>query len=226
MQVGDHYCGIYRTEGEHRALVVDFIREGVRRREKMFYIVNVHTAAELKHLLDQDGLDAEALTESGQLMVLTAKEAYMREGEFDPDSMIALLRAETALAEDQGYPALRVTAEMSWALAGEPGSERLIEYESKLNEFFPRSNCYAICQYDRRRFDSEVLMDVLHTHPHALIGVRGFDNRHMYYVPPRAFLSADRQSAMLERWLANLGEQGIVASLEPIDGAQSSTVTG
>jgi hypothetical protein len=201
---GDHYCGIYRTDAEHRAIVTAFIRQGVERHEKMLYVVNIHTAAGLKALLASAGVDVDALLANGQLVILTAKDAYLKEGEFDPDKMIELLTKETEAALAEGYAALRVTGEMTWALAGEPGSERLVEYESKLNRFFPSSKCYAICQYDRRRFDSEVLLDVLHTHPKVMSGVDRYENENMYFVPTEAFLGPDRQSAVLDRWLHNL----------------------
>lgn len=204
MHAGDHYCGIYRTDEDHRRLVIDFVRQGVEQQEKMLYIVNIQTAAQLEATLAAAEVEVDSLIEKGQLVILTAKEAYLKEGEFDPEKMIALLREETQKALDEGYTALRVTGEMTWALAGEPGSERLVEYEAKLNEFFPNSRCFAVCQYDRRRFDSEMLLDILHTHPQVLFGTDGFDNSRMYYVPPAAFLDADRQSAILDRWLQNL----------------------
>ena len=204
MHAGDHYCGIYRTDADHKALVVDFVREGMRRREKMLYIVNLQTAAQLKATLAAADIAVDPLLESGQLVILAAKDAYLRDGEFDPDKMIGLLRSETEAALAAGYPALRATGEMTWALAGEPGSERLVEYESKLNRFFPGSNCYAVCQYDRRHFDADLLLDVLHTHPKVLYGTEGFDNEHMYYVPAEAFLGTERQTAVLESRLVNL----------------------
>ena len=68
----------------------------------------------------------------------------MLEGVFDPDGMICLLEKETRRALDEGYSALRLTGEMSWALQGLPGSERLMEYESKLNTFFSGNKCLAI----------------------------------------------------------------------------------
>jgi hypothetical protein len=204
MKAGDHFCGIYRTDEDHRTLVMDFIRHGIERNEKIFYIVNLQTAAQLKATLASGGVDAESLVQKGQLIILTAKDAYLKEGEFDPDKMITLLRAETEKALEEGYLALRVTGEMTWALAGEPGSERLVEYESKLNRFFPNSKCYAMCQYDRRRFDSEILLEILQTHPKVLCGVEGFDNSRMYFVPPESFLGSDRQRAVLDRWLENL----------------------
>ena len=207
MKPGDHYCGIYRTDEDHRAIIIDFVRQGVARGEKMFYLVNMQTAEQLKATLAAAGLEVEALIDNGQLVILTAKEAYLRDGQFDPHKMIQLLREETAKALAEGYTALRATGEMTWALAGEPGSERLVEYESLLNHFFPDSKCYAVCQYDRRRFDAEMLLDILHTHPQVLYGKEGFDNKDMYFVPPEAFMERDRQSATLDTWLKNLSRK-------------------
>lgn len=207
MHAGDHYCGIYRTDEDHRRIVIDFVRDGITRGEKMVYLVNIHTAAHLQNMLREAGIDVEPLLASGQLSILAAKDAYLKDGEFVPEKMIQLLKEMTDAALADGYPALRATGEMTWALAGEPGSERLVEYEALLNNFFPGSGCIAFCQYDRRRFDSEMLTDILHTHPKVLFGTDGYDNSDMYYVPPDSFLEADRQSAVLDRWLLNLSRR-------------------
>jgi hypothetical protein len=170
----------------------------------MLYIVNLQTAAQLRELLAGAGLPVDELLASGQLVVLTAGEAYLKGGEFEPTKMIELIAASTEEALGKGYNALRITGEMTWALAGEPGSERLIEYESLLNNYFPGQRSYAICQYDRRRFDAEMLLDVVQAHPDVLHGSECYDNSHMYYIPPDQFLGSDRQDAVLDRWLYNL----------------------
>jgi hypothetical protein len=209
MQPGDHYCGIFRTDEDHRAIVVDFIRGGIARNEKMLYLVNVTSVEQLKTMLSEAGIDVEALLAKGQVVITTAKDAYLRDGQFDPDRMLQLLGEETDKALAEGYSALRATGEMTWALAGEPGSERLVEYESRINEFTKtHPKFYAICQYDRRRFDAEMMLDVLHTHPNVLFGREGFDNSQMYYVPPAMFMERDRQSATLDTWLKNLSFKG------------------
>jgi hypothetical protein len=211
MQPGDHYCGIYRTDEDHRAIIVDFVRDGVARGEKMFYLVNLQTAEQLRSTLSGAGIPVDELIEKGQLVIMTANEAYLRDGQFEPGKMIQLLGEETDKAIAEGYTALRATGEMTWALAGEPGSERLVEYEAQLNHFFPHRKCYAVCQYDRRRFDSEMLLDILHTHPKVLYGKQGFDNSQMYFVPPEAFMEHDRQSATLDTWLRNLSRKATSA---------------
>ncbi|GAG34605.1 unnamed protein product, partial [marine sediment metagenome] len=134
-------------------MLTPFVRHGLERAEKVLYIVDARGAETVLDYLRDDGLDPEPYLASGQLTILTADDTYLKQGVFDPDGMIALLQTETERALAEGYAALRVTGEMSWALRGLPGSERLIEYEAKLNEFFPGSKCLAICQYDRRAFD-------------------------------------------------------------------------
>lgn len=208
MQPGDHYCGVYRTDDDWRAIIVDFIKGGIARNEKIVYLVNLTSAEQLRAILRDAGIGVDALIDKGQLMIVTAKEAYLKDGQFEPDKMIALLGEETDKAIAEGYTALRATGEMTWALAGEPGSERLVEYESRINELFATHKLYGLCQYDRRRFDSEMLLDILHVHPNVLFGKEGFDNSQMYYVPPQAFLERDRQSATLDTWLKNLTLKG------------------
>src|SRR5579871_1642768 len=154
MRPGDHYCGIFSSDAEQRRIAIDFVHLGIERNEKMLYLVNLQTAAQLESTLATAGIDAEALIKKGQLVILTAKETYLKDGTFDPARMIEALKQETVQALEAGYLALRVTGEMTWALAGEPGSERLVEYEALLNQFYVEyPQCYAICQYDQRRFD-------------------------------------------------------------------------
>jgi len=164
LKPADHLCCLYETEEEHRALLAPYLRQGLEMDEKVLYIVDAHTAETVLKYLRDDGVKVEPYLTDGQLSILTASDAYMRDRVFNPDRMIDLLRSETERALAQGYSALRVTGEMTWALRGLPGSERLIEYEAKLNRFLPGSKCLALCQYDRQRFQPDVLLDVLATH--------------------------------------------------------------
>jgi hypothetical protein len=207
MKPGDHYCGVFRSDEEHRAVIVDFVRDGVARNEKIIYIVNVHSVDQVRSMLGSAGIEIDALIDKGQVVLLTAREAYLRDGEFVPDKMLTLLVDETDKAVSEGYAGLRGTGEMTWALAGEPGSERLVEYEALINERLKGKKFLALCQYDRRRFDAEMLLDVVQVHPDVLYGRESCDNTKMYYVSPELFLERDRQSATLDTWLSNLSSR-------------------
>jgi PAS domain S-box-containing protein len=202
---GDHLCCLFETEEEHRAVLTPFFRQGLEGGEKVLYIVDIRKADTILDYLRDGGLDVEPYLARGQLVILNRNDAYIREGVFDPDGMIGLLRTETERALAEGYMVLRVTGEMTWALQGFPGSERLIEYETKLNELLPGSRCLAICQYDRRRFEPTALLDVLHTHPIAVIGTEVCEN--FYYIPPPELQKGQPAAATLRNSLKYLVER-------------------
>jgi len=197
---------VYETEEECRAYLVPFLRKGLERGEKVLSIVDTHTAEAVLGYLRDEGLAAEPYLARGQLSILTAAEAYarasMEDGIFVPEKVIAFLQGQTERALAEGYAALCVSAEMTWILHGLCGSERIIEHEGKLNAFFPDSKCVGLCQYDRRRFDPSVLLDVLVTHPMVVVGTEVY--RNFYYMRPPDVLGHDRQRAALHYWLESV----------------------
>jgi diguanylate cyclase (GGDEF)-like protein/PAS domain S-box-containing protein len=220
LKPGDHLCCLYESEEEHRAVLTPFLRQGLERGEKVLYIMDARTAETILSYLQHDGLDVEPYLARGQLAILTCDDIYLRGGVFDPEATIALLQAETAQALAEGYPALRITSERTWALRGLPGSERLIEYEARLNQFFHGSQCLAICQYDRRHFAPAVLLHVLRTHPIAVVGTETHAN--FYYISPDELLGHDLPAAELHHWLQGLvarkrAEQALRRSVERLD---------
>ncbi|NYB52613.1 MAG: PAS domain S-box protein [Methanobacteriaceae archaeon] len=201
LKPGDHLCSLFENDDDHKALLTPYIRFGLEKNEKVLYIVDAHTSEDVLDYLGNDGFDVDPYLESGQLVILTVNESYMKGGVFDPDSMISMLSEETEKALKEGYPALRVTGEMSWVLKGLPGSEHLIEYEAKLNEFFGSSKALAICQYDMRLFEPEILLNVLLTHPMVVIGTRIYEN--FYYMPPQEY-PFDIPKSILKEWMKSL----------------------
>lgn len=209
LRPGDHLCWIYETGEEHRVILTPFMRQGLERNEKVLYFADARTAQTILGYLREDGVDVAPYLGRGQLQVLVCEDVYLRDGVFDPDAMIALLSEETKRALAEGYAALRVTGEMSWVLRTLPSSGELrtpisllIEYEAKLNRFFPNSQCLAICQYDRRRFAPEWLLRVTHAHPIIVVGQEFYEN--VYYIPPDELVGEDLAAAELEWLIHNL----------------------
>jgi hypothetical protein len=206
LQPGFHACLLYETEEEYRAVVLPFVRKGLERGERVAYIADAHAEADIADYLGEDGFDVSTYAARGQLHLYTPDQTYLRHGVFDPERMIGLLRSETDRAVDEGYATLRITGEMTWALRNLPGSERLIEYEAKLNNFIPGSRSVVICQYDRLRFPPDLLLDVLATHPICIIGTSAYQNS--YYVPPAEL--PERPAGGFFYWLGDAPERQIV----------------
>jgi hypothetical protein len=102
--------------------------------------------------------------------------------------MLNTLRAYYKATMDEGYPGSRVSGEMSWALRGIPGSDRLMEYEALVNDVLVTHPITAICQYDTRRFSGAVVFDVLKVHP--MMVVHGHIVKNPYYIQPQEFLKS------------------------------------
>lgn len=201
--VHDHLCLIYKNKKEQFAAAIPFMHIGLARGEKCIYIADDNTAEEVFAAMRADGIEVDTYVKRGALSVIGKREAYLRNGYFDPDEMIEFLKESTAQAKKEGYAALRATGEMTWMLGGEPGTDRLIEYEAKLNRFFLKNDCLALCQYNYDRFRPEVLVDVIHTHPIVVVGNTVCKN--FYYVPVEEFLKAGKGTAAeVDRLLGNL----------------------
>jgi PAS domain S-box-containing protein len=199
---GDHLCFLYESDNERREILTTYIRQGLERNDKVLCIMDAGNAEKIYGTLRDDGLDPDPYIASGRLAVLSSDQTYLRDGIFDPDAMIDLLEYETQKTVAQGFNALRVTGEMAWALRRKSGSDRLIEYEAKLNRFFPGSRCMALCQYDAGQFDAKSLLRVLMTHPVAVIGTTVYDNG--YYVAPDDFFGSDPERTTLKQWIRSL----------------------
>ena len=148
LDVHDHLCLIYESREEQLAAVIPFMRIGLERGERCIYIADDNTVKEVLDAMRAAGIEVEDATRSGALSVITKRDFYLKEGSFDPDWMIDFLKEATAAAKADGYSALRVTGEMTWMLGGDPGSERLIEYEAKLNYFIPEYDCCLLYTSD------------------------------------------------------------------------------
>ena len=182
-----HICNIYRDRKEQFSLIADFMLDGLKRKYKCIYIVDENTKeGVLSALKEMDsGADGSILD---KLIFLTKEDSYLKGGSFDPDRMIKLLKDTQDAALAEGYPILRLTGEMTWIFSKLPGVEKLLEYEAKLNYFFPNSKTTAICQYNENKFDAKTLMGVLNTHP--IVGIYGELYENPYYIPPDVYLAS------------------------------------
>jgi hypothetical protein len=87
----------------------------------------------------------------------------------------------------EGYVGARVAGEMSWAKRGRPGSEKLAEYECRINVLVRTVPTTAVCQYDAQRFDGATLYDILSVHPMMIVHGQVVSNP--YYIEPEVFLT-------------------------------------
>ncbi len=75
---------------------------------------------------------------------------------------------------------------MSWVLEGAPGTERLPEYEARLNDFYLSNRALGLCQYNRNSLPPAMLDHCLATHPYVRIEDQILLENPFYEKPERA----------------------------------------
>jgi PAS domain S-box-containing protein len=201
----DHFCSIYESPQEHYAVAIPFIQIGLDRGEKCIYIADDGSVGDVRQAMQSEGIDVDRATTSKALVLATKEQAYLEHGSFHPDWMFTFWKEATQLAMSEGFSALRATGETEWVLRGGRGLERWMEYESRLTHTLSESNCSALCQYNRRLFPPELILDVIRTHPMVVYGSTVC--RNLYYVPPDEFLGTNQTACEVERMLTNIRER-------------------
>jgi hypothetical protein len=181
-----HVCAFFRSSDEEYRALLPFIKEGFERGERAFHVVNPVLRDDHVRRLEAAGIGATAAQQRGQFELRNWADAYLRDGHFDQDRMLALIEGALEVGRQQGFPLTRLIAHMGWALEDRPGVDDLVEYETRLNHILPRYDDPVICEYDLAKFGADVVVDILRTHPVVIIG--GILQENPFYVPPDAFL--------------------------------------
>jgi hypothetical protein len=205
LNVGDHICGFYRGPAERDDILIPFLVEGLRAGDKCTCVVDSCTPDDVLATMATH-LEVGPYLADRRLEVLDSYGTYLAGGGFLPERMLAFWEGKARQApggpdarSGPGRPAgpgrpgggpmtARNIGDMSWAHRNERVVGDLMGYESELNRImsnFPQVN---LCLYDLTRCSGELIMDVLKTHPKALLGGMVIDNP--YYLEPDEFLAA------------------------------------
>ncbi|HEY7216025.1 MAG TPA: MEDS domain-containing protein, partial [Thermoanaerobaculia bacterium] len=183
---------------------------GLAAGERCLFVGHATSGRRLLHALEDAGVDAGAEHDRGALLLLARREDWLPRGPFDPGRMMDLLRRTEQQALDDGFSGLRATWNLCWLLEGNPGADRLIEYEAQLNRFLAGSRTCALCRYSHDACSAATIQEALHTHPLAVLGDQICSNA--YYEPPEIVLG-DRTPEeridwmMAQLWRNRLNEQ-------------------
>jgi len=183
---GTHMCLIFDEEEYRRKIVSEFLAAGLKQGEQVRYFTDVNTAEDVLSWFSDIGVEIPQVGPDEPLVMFSAEKAYCPNGRFDPLEVIELMKARYAKAEQLGYSGTRGCGEMSWALKGIPGSDRLIEFEALINVASETNQFFGICQYDARLFDGATLLKVLEVHPYMI--ARGQIVRNPFYRRPEEFI--------------------------------------
>ena len=133
-----HVCAFFRTADEEYRVMLPFIKAGFERGDRAFHIVDPKLRDEHLRRLRSVGIDVKAAEKRGELELRNWQDAYLRDGHFDENRMLALIEEILDEGPRRGFRLTRFLAHMEWALEDRPGVDDLVEYEARLNYLLPR----------------------------------------------------------------------------------------
>lgn len=139
-----HVCAFFNSKDEEYRVLLPFIKEGFEQDDKAFHIVKDDHRTEHRRRLQDVGIAVEECERAGQLEIRRWEDAYLRDGRFDQNRMLALIEEVLQGGKAAGYPLTRLVANMEWALEDRPGVDDIVEYETRLNYVLPKYND-AVC---------------------------------------------------------------------------------
>ncbi len=187
-----HICAFFNSVDEQHRVLRPFIRDGFADGDKAYHYVDPRAAGRTSRLARRSrgrcGRGDEHRPVGGAAV---AREHAARRA-LRPGDLAVHVRGGAAVragVPDTGRR--RFFGHMEWALTDLPGTEDLIEYETRVNDVIPKYEDTVICTYDLTKFGASAVMDALRTHPVVIIG--GLLQENPFYVSPDQLLSEIRE---------------------------------
>lgn len=186
---GTHICFIYDS-ADQRLDALGRVMAGVLRGGgSTTYFACRSDLDVIRDHLSQRGVPPHLLEEP-TFAVRSAHETYTPDGRFSRQRMLDRLADTYECMQKSVDGTVFFTGEMEWALQTDlPGRDQLVAYERAVNLVIRRHPFSAICQYDARAFDGDLLFEIVKAHP--LMLVRNQILANPYYEAPAEAANSD-----------------------------------
>jgi len=186
-----HVCAFFNSDDEEYRVLLPFIKDGFQSGDKAVHVINPERHGGHLRRLNDGGIDTTVAQRSGQLELRMNDETYLRDGQFDPDRMLKAFEELASGNSTKDYPRSRIVCQMEWAAGDATHIEKVVEFESRINDLWRRHEDAVICTYDLTRFGGDTVIEIMRTHPMVIIG--GILHQNPFFVPPEDFLPELRQ---------------------------------
>jgi excisionase family DNA binding protein len=183
-----HVCSHFRDVAESWRLFRPYFVHHAERGAPVFYIHDSTSREQFDGFVREEGYDPDGLRARGLLELVHSSQAYLRTGEFTVAGMLAFVEGAIEKLTALGHRTMLISGEMTWSLAGSPGSGGMIRYEELLNDLLAKyPDVTIVCHYSMERFGAELTLEALCAHPHVQLPDRLA--RGLYACPPATALN-------------------------------------
>src|SRR5258706_15701430 len=136
--------------------------------------------------LSDAGTEVAMAEKHDQLKIERWGKTIVGRGRFDQDAMLARIEGVLGQSREKGFGLTRFVGRMDWVREYSVGINELVEYETRLNRIWKKFNDPVICVYDLSMFNAGALINILRTHPVAILGDVVAENP--FFDPPEVIL--------------------------------------
>ena len=173
---GDHICAFFDDHAQQMEIMIPFMGQGLRAGQRCVWVGPEPSCRRLREFLTKAGGDLPTLEVSGQLVILSEVEFYLRDGVFEPQRTLELGWRLLQDGQAQGYDTMRIATDLPWEAPTSIDPEVWEIYEEQVTRALAGAPVVAICQYQRKRVPSAVVFAALHTHPFVILGGAIYEN--------------------------------------------------
>lgn len=195
-----HTCAIVHGSGDELEWVLPMLDEATREPVRTVRIID-------EALAEHDGTRVAAWREGHPgpprrgIDTTHWADTYLVGGVFQQLPMLSRIEGMIGNGHRDGFPLVRIVADMAWAAGDVVGVEDLAEYESRLNTVLDPAGAEVVCVYDLEAFSRGVvvglsrpsaslrpgfLLDIIRAHPFVITD--GWIRANRFYVPPETLL--------------------------------------
>lgn len=198
-----HACIIFDEMTSYRAVASGYIIHGLKQNEKCILATDAYTPQMIREDFAKAGMEIEPLIAKGALSLIDIKTSYADNGGFEPDKTVTIWKQTTQDALKEGFHAVRVVGEATFALGNPDLKDKLIYYENIINQkLFPHYPFKALCVYDKSLYPPEIIKAVINAHPIFYYNEQLF-LENIHYVPPEVHFES-KIHGEVEIWLKNV----------------------
>lgn len=162
---GEHLCGLHSDPDGRARLVQAFAAAALGAGDRLLYLcAHADGRTRVGRTLEGAVPDAAAMLRNGQIVVLRPRPADAPDAGRLPQRMAAMLRTQADRARADGYPGLRVTAEMDGVLERCGSVDELLRLEHLCADQMRRCGIIGLCQYGRPAIRAATLARIAAAH--------------------------------------------------------------
>lgn len=158
---GSHLCALYEDRGLLDRIATSFVRSGLAAGDRVMYVTSERRADEVIASLDAAEVPASPALRTGQLQVAAFADHY---GRPDLAEMAKGFRAAGWQARADGFPALRVAAEMGDFAARVGSAEQMLRWERIASRLQREEAISSVCLYERGGLAEDVADALIREH--------------------------------------------------------------